>query len=69
MWAEWMKDYDLRLTKEEIEEYENRKRGTTIMNLFINRTIGFTFLPTLVYEHDFDVLYIQFLRWQFCVSW
>lgn len=25
MWAEWMKNYDLRLTKEEIEEYFRKK--------------------------------------------
>lgn len=26
MWAEWMKNFDLRLTKEEIEEYFRRKK-------------------------------------------
>lgn len=27
MWAEWMNDFDLTVTKEEIEEYEKRKVG------------------------------------------
>ena len=26
MWAEWMENFDLRLTKEEIEEYFRRKK-------------------------------------------
>ncbi len=30
MWAEWMKDYDLSLTKEEIEEYFKLKREKKI---------------------------------------
>lgn len=25
MWAEWMNDFDLTVTKEDIEEYEKRK--------------------------------------------
>ena len=29
MWAEWMKNYDLRLTKEEIEEYYKEKARTS----------------------------------------
>ena len=33
MWAEWMKDFDLRLTKEEIEEYFRRKKEGQAMNL------------------------------------
>lgn len=26
MWAEWMKDYDLSVTKEDIEKYEKMKK-------------------------------------------
>lgn len=27
MWAEWMNDFDLTITKKDIEEYEKRKAG------------------------------------------
>ena len=32
MWAEWMNDYDLSITKEDIEKYEKMKKEKKVRN-------------------------------------
>lgn len=40
------------------------------MNFFAHREYGtFTFIPTIVWEYDIDMLYIQFLFWEFGIEW
>ena len=29
----------------------------------------FTLIPTLVWEYDMNILYIQFLFWEFGIDW
>lgn len=49
---------------------ESEGRIMARLGFFIHKVHGaFAFIPSIVWEYEYNILYIQFLWWNFGVEW